>query len=494
MSVLFTHNMGNVWSRSGESANGVLNRTHLAWLTPAERCRAERLRQARMMFEGKHREYYVDEKRSAHSFPPLRQNEPAYFRGYNLLTLIAEKMADILFGDSPRLYIDDDPTQKRVDAIAERSWLMALLLDAAAECCWAGETFLEVELEGLAARISHACADQVFPQGLPGADQQYGRYVRYATKTIKDADGNRVELLLETHYTAGLIERKLYRLDRLDISGPKRSAPQDLALWPQRTEDGAPLPDTVQTGLSRPSIVRVPNGFGARSDYDGLIEQQDSVHAANTQIGRVLAKHADPRLAAPESAVDPTTGTVPVGAEVFFFRTKDDIPQYITWNAELASAMEDRNFALTALATVAEMPLSLLGIKDDSSVETAAKMRLAAAPALAKAQRKAVVWREAIRMAISLAIELETGVRPAAPIGVEMRDGLPDDETERATVISTLRTAGVMSRKRALQQQWLDAGSVRDELAELDSESAAATPSVLFGEPNAQNNNSGGEQ
>lgn len=216
-----------------------------------------------------------------------------------------------------------------------------------------------------------------------------------------------------------------------------------------------------------------------------MIEPQDALHAANTQIGRVLAKHADPKLAAPAALVDRNTGNLPAAAEVFFFRDRDEVPQYITWNAELTSAMEDRQFALTALATAAEMPLSLLGVKDDSSVETAAKMRLAAAPALAKGQRKAVIWQQGIRLAMSLAYQAETGVLPSASIGVEMRDGLPDDEMERANVIATLRAARVMSRRRAVQQQWLDAGSVQDELAELEREDAAATPSVLFGEPSS---------
>jgi hypothetical protein len=504
MSILTSHSYGNVWNRSGEpgggGANGVLEARHLGWMTRAERCRTERLRQARMLFEGKHRAYYVDEGRSSHSFPPLKQGEPAYFRGYNLLTLIAEKMADILFGESPRLYIDDEPTQLRIDAIAERSWLMAQLLDAAGECCWAGETFLEVTFKGTEARIAHAHADQVYPQGVPGPDQQHDRYVRYATTTVKPenapggASGGAAEtkLLLETHYTRGLIERSLYLLDDVNVSGPKRSKKLTLDRWPVRDAAGQPLADRELTGLSRPSLIRVPNGFGARSDYDGLIEAQDSLHAANTQIGRVIAKHADPRLAAPNAMVDPETGTIPVGAEVLFFRTKDEIPQYITWNAELASAMEDRNFALQGLATVSEMPLSLLGIKDDSSVETAAKMRLAAAPALAKAQRKSVVWRQAIQMAIALAVEAETR-RPmpggAGSIGVEMRDGLPDDETERANSIATRRAAGVLSRKRALQEQWLDAATVRDELEELAGEASAATPSVFIGGSTTQPDN-----
>lgn len=488
MSILNSHNLGNVWSRSGGSANGVLNARRLSWMSTAERRRAEMLRQARLLFEGKHRKYYVDEQRSAHSFPPLRQGEPPYFQPYNLLTLIAEKMADILFGESPRIYIDDKQTQERIDAITERSWLMAQLIDSGAECGWGGETFFEIKREGGNARIAHVPVDQMWPQGLPGADQQHREYVRYATHDVKGEGTAKDKLLLETRYTAGRITRKLYRLGHGAAGDMERSESLDLSLWPERTFDNQPLAEELFTGLSRPSIIRVPNGFGGRSDYDGLIEAQDSLHAANTQIGRVLAKHADPRLAAPTSAVDPKTGTVPVGAEVFFFRTKEDIPQYITWDAELASAMEDRQFKLTALATMAEMPLSLLGVKDDSSVETAAKMRLAAAPALAKGQRKAVVWRQAIKMAIALAVEAETGVSPTIPIGVEMRDGLPDDQVERATVISMLREAGVMSRKRGLREQWLDAGAIQDEEAELDRDAAGATPSVLFEQPNSQGN------
>ncbi len=482
MSVMHTHNLGNVWHRSSGGANAVLSRSGLAWMTPAERCRAERLRQARMLFEGRHRDYYLCEGRSAHPFPSLREHEPPYFRPYNLLTLVCEKMADLLFGESPRLYIDNDAMQLAVDTIAERSWLPAMLIDAAAECCWAGETYLELSRLNGQASIGHVPADEVWPQGHETTDRQYPRYIRYATALTQEGT-TPTALLLETHHTAGLIERRVYRLDQVDAAGFKRAESLPIDKWPARTDAGEPLPEREPTGLSRPNLIRVPNGFGGRSDYDGLIELQDSLHAANTQIGRVLAKHADPKLAAPDAMVDPQTGNLPAAAEVFFYRNKDELPQYITWNAELASAMEDRKFALSALATVAEMPLSVLGVKDDSAVETAAKMRLAAAPALAKAARKAVVWRQAIVMAMTMAMESQAGIAPAIPLGVEMRDGMPDDEVERANVIATLRAARSMSRKRSLQQQWLDPATVRDEEAELDAEAASQTPSVLFGEP-----------
>jgi hypothetical protein len=487
------YSLGNVWARSGGAANGAVDARRLGWMTLEQRRRAERLRQARLLFEGRHKEYFLDESRTAFAFPPLKSDRREFFRPYNLLTLVAEKMADLLFGEAPRVYVDDATAQPVLDAIAERSWLDAMLIDVAAECCWAGEAFLEITLQpgeaGPAqAYIGTIPADEIWPVGLPGPDRQHARYVRYSTATIEDAPGKARTLLLEVHYTAGLIGRAVYQLEQVDASGPQRSRRLAMDQWPGRDAAGLPLAEQQSTGMPRCNIIRVPNGFGGVSDYDGLIELQDALHAANTQIGRVIAKHADPKLAAPDQSAD-GEGKLS-NAEVFFFRSKDEIPQYITWNAELEAAMEDRRFALSSLATASEIPLSLLGVKDDSSVESARKMRLAASTALAKSQRKAVVWRSAMRMALELAFHAERGFAPGKAIGIEMRDGLPDDELDRANVIATLRGAGAMSRKRSLQQQWLDAASVADELGEIEAEAKAAMPAVIFGE---SGEGSGGE-
>lgn len=485
MSIVFDHNLGSVWQRAGGNANGMsAYLLKLAWLTPQQRCRAERLRQARMLFDGRHRQYFLDEGRTQHDFPPLKEGACKFFEPYNLLTNVAQKMADLLFGEACRVHVDDQQLQTTIDAIVDRSWLPARLNGSAVECCWAGYTFLEISRSGGNAMISHTPAEEIYPLGVAGPDYQFGAYVRYATQCVDGGAGKKPRrLLLETKYTAGLITRACYELDQAGPEGESKKSQVSIEQWPERQADGAtPLLEQEATGLSRPSLIYVPNGYEAASDFDQLIDVQDAMHAKNTQIARVIAKHADPKLAAPEAAADPK-GNLPRSAEVYFYRDKNDVPSYITWNAELEAASQDRDFARSAFSTIAEMPLSLLGVKDDSSVETASKMRLSAAPALAKAARKATFWQAAIRLAVALAVEAESGSRPVVPIGVEMKDGLPIDSKERADEISSLRSSGVLPKRRALQMQGLDQAAVDKDLQELDDEAKQSTPSVLLSEP-----------
>jgi hypothetical protein len=324
-------------------------------------------------------------------------------------------------------------------------------------------------------------AQEVYPVGVQGPDQQYPSYVRYATEEVQPdrAGGDVKRYVLKTTYTVGGITRECYDITKRptgDALGEKVS----IDLWPAR-RDGKPLPEEEATGLTRCNLVYVPNGFGAISDFDGLIKPQDALHAKHTQISRVIAKHADPKLAAPEADVNQETGNLPNG-EVYFFQDPNQIPKYITWNAELAAATEDRKFALLAFCIASEMPPSLLGIKDDAVAETAAKMRLNAATALAKAGRKATYWTAALELAIDIAIELETLFPSRLPIGVTLQDGLPTDMNELAEFIATLRSAGVISVERALRLLMLSPGEIRDELKLLKAEAAAATPSVLLNE------------
>ena len=480
---LITDHGGKVWQRSGGDYNAMLRREALAWLTPLQRCRAERIRQATMLFEGRHREYFLDEGRTQGVFPALRRNLPAYFRPMNLLTNVASKIADLLFGQAARVRTDDEQLQKVLDAILDRSWLIAALPGAATDCNVCGDTFLEVTRQGGLGYIGHVPAVEMYPVGARGPDHQFASYVRFAVANVDAGGGNVRSLLLETTYAAGSITRKLFRLDAQQSGGPQRAESLALDQWPARTADGQPLAESEATGLSRPSIVYVPNGYAAISDLDGLIDLQDELHSAHTQVGRVIAKHSDPKLLAPAEAAD-QDGNLDAAADVLF-NTGEGQYGFLTWEAQLDAAQKNEGFVLMMFCAVAEMPPSLLGIKDDATAETAAKMRLNAASALAKAARKAPTWQAALRLALSLAVEVETGAAAAAAISVEMSDGLPIDELERANTIATKRGAGVMSRRRALREEGLGRAAVEDEIKELDEEAQAAMPSTLFGEPGA---------
>lgn len=484
----------NIWQRNGGAYNRA-SPTKLAWLSPAETARFERLRQGRMLFEGRHREYFLDEERTQFNFPEVRANGQTLklYAMWNVLGLIANKQADLLFGERPSVRSDDEATQQVIDAIAERSQLHQTLFAAAVEAGWAAETFLELVREGgePGARagqvyIRHVPAQEIYPQGTAGMGGQHAEYVRYATATTTQSiDGRptKLHLLLETHYVAGFIRRRCWKL-KDGGGGATRDGEISLDVWPAKRSDGSSLPPEEATGLSRPSLVWIPNqlvGGCPVSDYDGLIEQQDVLNAKHTQIARVLAKHSDPKLMAPAEAAD-EQGNLPADHDVLFTREGQQYG-YLTWDAKLELAHKDRSFALHALCTAAEFPASVLGLEEQSADDSARKIRLKAMPALAKVARKAAYWQAGIRLAMALAIEAETGASPAGLIAVEMRDGLPEDELDRSNVISVYRSAGVMSRRRALTMQYLDPAAVEDELAELEREATAAMPSVLLGEP-----------
>jgi hypothetical protein len=199
----------------------------------------------------------------------------------------------------------------------------------------------------------------------------------------------------------------------------------------------------------------------------------------------VLAQHSDPNLILPETAAN-EQGEASSRYKVFFNRDGSVKPEYMVWDAELISALADRQFALNGICILSEMSQVLLGLKEGAAPDAARKLRLEATNSLAKAQRKAATWKPAIRRAVTVAQDLESSVLGTRyerkPIGVQTRDGLPIDELDEATIISTL-TGGkpTMSVKRGVERQLPDQGAAKDELAELQKDAQNATPSILLG-------------
>jgi hypothetical protein len=252
----------------------------------------------------------------------------------------------------------------------------------------------------------------------------------------------------------------------------------------------------TKTGIRENTITWIPNAIDhgvAVSDYDSLHEDQDALNEANTRMKRVLYKHGNPKIFFPTGAAD-STGNVSAQDDAFYGGI-DEKPEYITWDAQLDAASKDRSFTLNLLCITAEMSPALLGLKEGATPDAYKKLRLEVQNSLAKAQRKATKWKPGIRRALSVAAQLEesspgvviygTGTPGALP-AVEMRDGIPVDELDQANTISTLMASHAMSRRRALELQLGDSDAVEKELAEIQDEVNAATPSVLLGEPGAR--------
>lgn len=458
-----------------------------SFLTPADRDRLERIRQARLLYQGKHREYYLDEDRTQFDFPLSRAGvrEQRMYMTYNALKLISKKSADLLFGQDALIRVDDDVQQASLSALADRTNIAQRLYNAAVDCGYEGEAFIEACAKSGQVYLRAMDAAEMFPLGEVGPDGQYEAYVRRQLEMVPGSERNPIHLLLETAYTPGLIQRRVWQLDE---HGAKKLQ-LTLDNWPIKPAAGALLPEE-RTGIAMNTITWIPNELDHGkpvSDYDGLIELQDELNSKQTQIARVLAKHSDPRLAAPETVAD-NRGGLHYQGEVFFFRSKDEIPSYITWNAELEHAFKDRSFTLQGLLITSETSPVLLGLKEGAAPTAYRTLRLEAHNSLTKAQRKATNWKPGVRRALTVCQALENTIPGSlayavTPIAVEMRDGIPVDEQDQADTLATLRGAKLLSVEGGLERLLNDRAAVAKEKSRLDAETAAATPTVLLGEP-----------
>src|SRR5215218_10800080 len=93
-----------------------------AFLTDEQQARLERIRQARMLYDGRHREYFLDEGRTQFDFPRVRAGSRVVqlYLTYNVLGLISLKGADLLFGRGPMLRADDEAQQAALSRLVER--------------------------------------------------------------------------------------------------------------------------------------------------------------------------------------------------------------------------------------------------------------------------------------------------------------------------------------------------------------------------------------
>src|SRR3954463_8681742 len=169
-----------------------------SFLSDAQQARLERIRQSRLLFDGRHREYFLDEQRTQFDFPRVRVGERTVqmYLTCNVLGLISLKGADLLFGQEPLLTADNPAQQQALGRLIERSGLHALLYGCAVDASYDAECFIEACVQDGETYLRQVPADEVFPIGDPGPDGQYAGYCRYKLRNA-GTEESPVHLLLE---------------------------------------------------------------------------------------------------------------------------------------------------------------------------------------------------------------------------------------------------------------------------------------------------------
>ncbi len=489
----------SIWPDEDDQFNKAALNAYPAFLPMADRVRLERLRQARMLFDGRHEQYFLGERRTRFSFRQVRTeggNIRTLYLTFNILRLVSLKAADLLMGEPPLIDSTSPNHAEAIDNLADRTGLHQVLYQAAADASAESEAFLEAVIFDNQVYIQQVDAAEVFPQGPVMPDGQHAAYLRRQVDVLPGSEGvtsGGIWLLLETTYRPGSIERHCWQLD----DSKKKVREVALDQWPAYTpgsKSSHAIPQVQATGIAWNTMVWVPNLIlrkRAVSDYDGgVVSLQDTFNAKCSQLAVVLLKHAQPKLLLPDAlgTSDAGGGGARASDEVFYTRQGDPEPRYVTWDAQLDAAQKDRAFSLNQLLVQTETSPVLLGLKEGAAPDAYRKVRLEAFNSLTKAARRSVYWTQGIRTILTVASMLEQTISTVRPyelgdISVELRDGIPVDAVDRATELATLRSAGLKSVRKGLEELLGDPAAVDEEKTELDAEAAAATPSVLFGEP-----------
>ncbi len=269
-----------IWVYTTGAAFNAPGSEYRAWLSPQQAARLERIRMARLLFDGKHRDYYVDEGRTQFQFPEVRvgtQTTKMYL-AYNVLGLISLKSADLLFGDEPILRSDVPEQQAALNDLSERCSYYTLLYNCAVDASYEGEACVEAVVMDGEVYLRQVPTDEIFPVGDLGPDLQYRRYDRYSVTNVGGQGGSTaaadkpIWLILKEIYTAGQIERHCYQLN--DDNKTLREIALDQ--WP------APLlPMAPRVNLS----IRLPKPASTRTRSSGSRISSSAARAFRTMTG-----------------------------------------------------------------------------------------------------------------------------------------------------------------------------------------------------------------
>ncbi len=453
-------------------------RTGKPYLTDKESARVKQLADLRLIFEGKHKEYFYRGNRSQHVYKALGPNASnVLYITENLPGRCTLKFADLLFGEE--LVVEpadaDQQTAEAIARISQASRLHPLLYNAATVASWAGKAYWQAVVRNGQVRLESVAPEHVFPRYDLGSDRLVGATIKF---TVRIGDQQYVRVI---DHAPGQITNSLWLLKKNSLSVESR-APLELA--------GSGLTEIQPTGIDELMIVEICNystgGVGA-SDYDGeCLTLVDEVNNRRSQISRVLDKHADPAVQALESLFDEHGNLKASGRALAVDDMSKDAMKYITWQAQLADAGTALTDARGAFLGHMEIAPELLGRSAGTSADSWKKFKLVVTQTLARVNRKRIYMAPSIEDVFRIAFKLENihtpGVTyPVLPTTLTWSDGLPIDDEDMMGVVTGYYSSGLMSRKRALTWMHSDKAIVEEELELIEAEAEASLPTALRG-------------
>ncbi|MFD6415993.1 phage portal protein [Streptomyces sp. NPDC060194] len=400
--------------------------------------------------------------------------------------------ADLLFSEPPKLTVDDEATQKRLDDLVDDGMLATLQTAAEVGAALGGVYLRPVYDKDLADRpwLDAVHADRAVPEFT------WGRLSAVTFwRNVAEQDGQ-VWRHLERH-EPGTIQHGLFQgtADKLGRPVPLEDSPATAGLAASVNADGA-----IETGFAGIGVAYIPNQTSrrwraqraladlGRSDLDGvetLMDQLDETYSSwmrdiRLGKGRILVPNAYLQTHGPGRGASWNPDQEAFAGVDMLPRAGESVAltvaQFAIRVQEHRDTAEDLVNQILRSAGYSGQTFGLGGDIAITATETVAKERRS----MTTRGRKILRWRPALAHAVEALLTVDrevfgTAIQPQRPT-VEFEDSVQEDPLSLANTVDVLRRANAASTDtlvRMAHPEW-DDDLVRDEVARIQAESGMA--------------------
>lgn len=437
----------------------------------------------RKLFLGKHFEAFrvkIDDEKYNRAYARLR------YVVVNFAGLLSKIMADMLFSEPPTIKVPEGD-QDWVDAFWRANKMDVQCYESALGNSYNGDALFKLR-SGTRSKTDTemtVIAEDVTPKiYFPDID---GFNVRSEPNKVDlkwtFSKGDEKFLRVETH-EPGKITNRVY-----EMKGDKiiREVALDYA--------GLDLEAEQNTNVEFILLTHVANWktgdrhFGL-SDYHDIDYLFYALNNRISKIDNILDKHGDPILMVPPGVLN-EKGEVNKKAlgVVEVSEGETNKPEYIVWDASLASAFTEVEKLVDFLYLTAEISPDILGMGEGTS-DSGRALKFKLMRTIAKTQRKRLYYDQALKELIynaqvfakanNLTVEgLALKGEPVKP-EIEWQDGLPIDDAELQDQIIAAIDAGIKTKKDAIMElEGIDEANAEVKLQEIEDEKPKITPPLM---------------
>lgn len=416
----------------------------------------------------------------------------------NFAGLASRVMADMLFGETITLDVDDKDLQNFVDGLQENNQLFNQLYESELVNSRKGDDVFKVRIGPRNPNIADAKSEIIIEQ--IGPEFYFPQFGKMTGRGMTDQDvivtvfdqlntstGKNASYLHKEIHTPGLIQHEVYQYNR----GEQKIISQE------NVEDfGWPIQEV--TGVKRSLIFHIPNvrdgnGYWGTSDYKDLESLFFALNNRVTKTDNILDKHSDPILAVPPGVLD-ENGAVRKEALGMFEVDNEQAgfnkPEYIVWNANLDAAFKEIDKLIDFLFMFSEIAPATMGQdQGGGQAESGRALKFKLLATIRKRNRKKRYYDQAIKDMLFTAMELSQfhrvdvdGVIPtkAERPKIAWGSGLIPDETEEIDNATKRLDAGLSSRAQEIARlDEVTPDEAQKRVKEIDKEAALNMPPAI---------------